>query len=530
MTEYDFTGVNQFDPLINDAANYFNLDPTTLKSVMYVESRGNPKAVNPKTGAAGLMQFMPDTATERGVNSMDPRSAIFGGAAYLSHLLDQYKDPNKALAAYNGAKTPSKAAEYQQLVWNAYKHLTSAASPSDSAPPAAANAKPATQPAPAPVTQQTPSPAPAAPDQDGDDDLSGLSPFEQQLIKGAPARTAPVATGPTQPAPKEDLSGLSPYEQQLITTAKPGAPQQQAESEPGMEGRLTALYGGARQAAANALTIGGNIPGLSAMKTYVPTVAPTADEQAAMSQHPLWSGGGEALGGTAIAAPAVALTEAAAPELTALGVAARYAPYLRYALGMGNAGMWQQLATGDPNQSALARAAEGFIPNALLGPIFGEGARLFGAGKTLPANIAARARNLGNLSQYLDNPAKLADWIRTNAPAGTFPEATAAPTSTAGQIWQKVQPWLWPGGFGVEEAIHLATGRLPSKEEIAAAVLAMGHHALSAAGRAYQGSDRFALGLARRFGQQSQLHTIAPWLLGSTVPNALGVNQSQPTQ
>ena len=86
------------------AAKKFALPETFVRSVMKAESDFQPGAVSPK-GAIGLMQLMPETARELGVDPKDPHQNADGGAQYLRELLAKYEgDPNQvllALAAYN---------------------------------------------------------------------------------------------------------------------------------------------------------------------------------------------------------------------------------------------------------------------------------------------------------------------------------------------------------------------------------------------------------------------------------------------
>lgn len=74
------------------------------------ESGGNPRAVNPRTGASGVMQIMPDTARDPGFGvrpldwdrRFDADENRRFGREYLDAMLDRYKgDEARALAAYN---------------------------------------------------------------------------------------------------------------------------------------------------------------------------------------------------------------------------------------------------------------------------------------------------------------------------------------------------------------------------------------------------------------------------------------------
>lgn len=56
-----------------DAVNYYSelldIQPDWLVGVMYFESKLNPAAVNPVSGATGLIQFMPSTAKSLGTTT-----------------------------------------------------------------------------------------------------------------------------------------------------------------------------------------------------------------------------------------------------------------------------------------------------------------------------------------------------------------------------------------------------------------------------------------------------------------------------
>lgn len=84
------------------AGKEHNLDVDLLASVVKAESAGDPHAVS-RAGARGLMQLMPGTATDLGVNdSYKPDENVRGGSTYLDLLLVHYRDNLAlALAAYN---------------------------------------------------------------------------------------------------------------------------------------------------------------------------------------------------------------------------------------------------------------------------------------------------------------------------------------------------------------------------------------------------------------------------------------------
>ncbi len=72
-----------------------------LTAVMKTESGGDINAVSP-VGARGLMQFMPATAKQYGVDTSNPVSSLTGAAKMLSDLNTKYQgDIPKVAAAYN---------------------------------------------------------------------------------------------------------------------------------------------------------------------------------------------------------------------------------------------------------------------------------------------------------------------------------------------------------------------------------------------------------------------------------------------
>ncbi len=102
--------------LITRAAIRAGLPPELVHSIARAESNYHIDAVSPK-GAIGLMQLMPNTASELNANPYDPAENAEAGARYLRELLLKYEsDPHqvlKAIAAYNAG--PAAVDKYKGI-------------------------------------------------------------------------------------------------------------------------------------------------------------------------------------------------------------------------------------------------------------------------------------------------------------------------------------------------------------------------------------------------------------------------------
>ena len=94
-------------PLIEDTAKKYGLDKDLVHAVIAAESGYNPKAVS-RAGAIGLMQVMPATAADYGVDStdalFDPKVNIDTGSRHLKRLLGKYNNIRQAVMAYNAGE------------------------------------------------------------------------------------------------------------------------------------------------------------------------------------------------------------------------------------------------------------------------------------------------------------------------------------------------------------------------------------------------------------------------------------------
>jgi soluble lytic murein transglycosylase-like protein len=121
-----------FDSIIKTISAKYNVDPRLVRAVVQTESNFDPQAES-AAGAQGLMQLMPETAKELGVqDSLDPVQNLDGGVHYLKKMLDRYDgNISMALAAYNagpgavnkyGGIPPYKETRaYVNRVLNAYR-------------------------------------------------------------------------------------------------------------------------------------------------------------------------------------------------------------------------------------------------------------------------------------------------------------------------------------------------------------------------------------------------------------------------
>jgi soluble lytic murein transglycosylase-like protein len=120
----------QFEALIARAAAANGEDPALLKAIIANESSFDPAATS-NAGARGLMQLMPATAAEVGVDdAYDPAQNIAGGTRYLSELMQRFRgDLPAAIAAYNAGpgavaagEVPAETRAYVRNVMEAYAH------------------------------------------------------------------------------------------------------------------------------------------------------------------------------------------------------------------------------------------------------------------------------------------------------------------------------------------------------------------------------------------------------------------------
>ncbi len=104
--------------LVGEIASRAGISPELAIGVARQESGLNPGAVNASSGARGLMQLMPGTAADLGVDPDNVVSNVLGGVRYLRDQLSTFGDNAKALAAYNwGPHHVAEAVERWGAEW-----------------------------------------------------------------------------------------------------------------------------------------------------------------------------------------------------------------------------------------------------------------------------------------------------------------------------------------------------------------------------------------------------------------------------
>lgn len=126
----------KYGPTVASEAKRQGIREELVWAVIAIESNFDDQALSP-AGAIGLMQLMPATAEDLGVDPKDGHQNIKGGTAYLKQLLTRYSGVLSAtLAAYNWGPGnlglparppltwPKETQKYLVRFINAYAKLT----------------------------------------------------------------------------------------------------------------------------------------------------------------------------------------------------------------------------------------------------------------------------------------------------------------------------------------------------------------------------------------------------------------------
>lgn len=166
--------------IVQKYAKQNGVDPEILLKLIAAESSGDPQALSP-VGAQGLMQLMPATAQEYGVEDpFDPDQNVRGGTEHFASLLKLYGgDVRKALAAHNwGQGNLAKGGPWPQETVNFVNRV---AGPEPSPIPAPFDPSQVDS-TPAPIATPIPRQGPTYEKVTSDPSFHGRSPEEQSEI------------------------------------------------------------------------------------------------------------------------------------------------------------------------------------------------------------------------------------------------------------------------------------------------------------------------------------------------------------
>ncbi len=101
-SDHDVARYTRYDGWIREAATLYQIPEQLVRAVIRCESDYDPRAVS-VSGARGLMQLMPDTASLMLVRDIDdPHDNIFGGVRLLRILANEFNgDLDLTIAGYN---------------------------------------------------------------------------------------------------------------------------------------------------------------------------------------------------------------------------------------------------------------------------------------------------------------------------------------------------------------------------------------------------------------------------------------------
>lgn len=97
-TSRNFRG--ELEKMILQKSKKYNVSPDLISAVIQTESAGKQNSVS-QAGAIGLMQIMPKTASELGINPHSPEENLDGGVRYLKEMAGKFNSLDEVLAAYN---------------------------------------------------------------------------------------------------------------------------------------------------------------------------------------------------------------------------------------------------------------------------------------------------------------------------------------------------------------------------------------------------------------------------------------------
>lgn len=425
----------EFDPVFQAAGAQNGVDPHILKALAQQESNFDPKAVNPETGAAGIMQYIPASAKAQGLDPMDPVASINQAAKDFAGNMQRFNgNVEQAVAAHfagpNQKLWGPKTTQYVSDVASKYAAIRQSGgfASAQSAPAAAVN--------------------PGQPD-----DIDAMLASRAQ---GNPVAAATQPTTQTDADPLDAMLAARAVGQQIPASAAGGsgaAAVQAAAGQPGMLASLGAGLGhGVQTAALGAQQLvgrGASAVGLNTVGNWLTNDAEqglargNADYAPYAAAHPIVAGAGNIGGQIAGTAPTMLI----GPEYAGLSLAGKLG--LGAAQGASGASM---MPVENPGNDFWTQKAEQA----------GVGGALGAATPLAAAGAGALGRGLWNVAQPVLQPGKFVG----QGVAGAMSPAEAAAAASNIRNAQQFVPGYQPGTAALAQSPFLiqtekAAGNLP---------------------------------------------------------------------
>jgi soluble lytic murein transglycosylase-like protein len=87
--------------MVTNAAQKWGVPQMIMHNLVKTESNWNPNAVNKKSGASGMFQFMPASAKSFGIDPFNVEQSANASAKYLAQMHDEFGNWPMAVAGYN---------------------------------------------------------------------------------------------------------------------------------------------------------------------------------------------------------------------------------------------------------------------------------------------------------------------------------------------------------------------------------------------------------------------------------------------
>lgn len=120
--------VLQWQPLVEQIAGTYGIEPLVILAIIWLESKGDPKAFNDITQATGLMQVIPCEAGVPFQNRpcvvelKDPRTNVEWGCKILAFALRQSNgDLSGALYRYSGGSAWTNHQAFVDQYWRPFR-------------------------------------------------------------------------------------------------------------------------------------------------------------------------------------------------------------------------------------------------------------------------------------------------------------------------------------------------------------------------------------------------------------------------